>query len=191
MAAVTATGGDVLVKNVIPKHLECITAKLLEMGAEVEELDDAVLVRRTGPLSRTNVKTLPYPGFPTDMQPQMSVLLGISEGTSTVTESIFENRFRYVDELARMGASVKVEGNVAVISGVGKFTGARVSAPDLRAGAALVIAGLAAEAITIVDDIYYIERGYENLDEKLRNLGARIEKVASEKEIQKFRLKVG
>ena len=134
---------------------------------------------------------MPYPGFPTDMQPQMAVSLAIADGTSIVTESIFENRFRYVDELARMGASVKVEGNVAVISGVERFTGARVSAPDLRAGAALVIAGLAAEGITIVDDIYYIERGYENLDQKFQGLGAKIEKVASEKEIQKFRLKVG
>ena len=142
-------------------------------------------------LQATHVKTMPYPGFPTDMQPQISVSLALAGGTSIVTESIFENRFRYVDELSRMGASVKVEGNVAVISGVEKFTGARVNAPDLRAGAALVIAGLAAEGITIVDDIYYIERGYENLDAKLRKLGAQIEKVASEKEIQKFRLKVG
>ena len=142
-------------------------------------------------LQGTHVKTMPYPGFPTDMQPQIAVSLAIADGTSIVTESIFENRFRYVDELARMGASVKVEGNVAVISGVDRFTGARVSAPDLRAGAALVIAGLAAEGITIVDDIYYIERGYENLDLKFQGLGAQIQKVASEKEIQKFRLKVG
>ena len=191
MFAAAATRGDVTVKNVIPKHLEATTAKLLEIGCEIEELDDAVRVVASKPLTHTQVTTLPYPGFPTDMQPQIAVTLALAEGTSIVTESIFENRFRYVDELARMGASIKVEGNVAVISGVEKFTGARVSAPDLRAGAALVIAGLAAEGITIVDDIYYIERGYENLDEKLRGLGAKIEKVASEKEIQKFRLKVG
>ena len=191
MFAAAVTGGDIVLHNVIPKHLEATSAKLAELGCEVTEYDDAVRVRAVGKLQGTHVKTMPYPGFPTDMQPQIAVTLALAEGTSIVTESIFENRFRYVDELARMGASIKVEGNVAVISGVEKFTGARVSAPDLRAGAALVIAGLAAEGITIVDDIYYIERGYENLDEKLRGLGAKIEKVASEKEIQKFRLKVG
>lgn len=191
MFGAAITKGDVTVKNVIPKHLESTTAKLIEMGCQVEESDDAVRVVASKRLENTHVKTLPYPGFPTDMQPQIAVSLAIADGTSIVTESIFENRFRYVDELARMGASVKVEGNVAVISGVERFTGARVSAPDLRAGAALVIAGLAAEGITIVDDIYYIERGYENLDLKFRELGAKIEKVASEKEIQKFRLKVG
>ena len=191
MFAAAVTGGNVVLRNVIPKHLEATSAKLLELGCEVHEYDDAVRVISHGRLQNTHVKTMPYPGFPTDMQPQIAVSLALAEGTSIVTESIFENRFRYVDELARMGASIKVEGNVAVISGVEKFTGARVSAPDLRAGAALVIAGLAAEGITIVDDIYYIERGYENLDQKLRGLGAQIEKVASEKEIQKFKLKVG
>ena len=191
MFAAAVTGGNVVLQNVIPKHLEATTAKLLEMGCQICEYDDAVRVIAPQKLQATHVKTMPYPGFPTDMQPQISVSLALAGGTSIVTESIFENRFRYVDELSRMGASVKVEGNVAVISGVEKFTGARVNAPDLRAGAALVIAGLAAEGITIVDDIYYIERGYENLDEKLRKLGAQIEKVASEKEIQKFRLKVG
>ena len=191
MFAAAVTGGNVVLRNVIPKHLEATSAKLLELGCEVHEYDDAVRVISHGRLQNTHVKTMPYPGFPTDMQPQIAVSLALAEGTSIVTESIFENRFRYVDELARMGATVKVEGNVAVISGVEKFTGARVSAPDLRAGAALVIAGLAAEGITIVDDIYYIERGYENLDQKLRALGAQIEKVASEKEIQKFKLKVG
>ena len=191
MFAAAVTGGNVVLRNVIPKHLEATSAKLLELGCEVYEYDDAVRVISHGRLQNTHVKTMPYPGFPTDMQPQIAVSLALAEGTSIVTESIFENRFRYVDELARMGASIKVEGNVAVISGVEKFTGARVSAPDLRAGAALVIAGLAAEGITIVDDIYYIERGYENLDQKLRRLGAQIEKVASEKEIQKFKLKVG
>ena len=191
MFAAAATGGDVTVKNVIPKHLEATTAKLEEIGCEVEEFDDAVRVRVTGRLHRTHVKTLPYPGYPTDMQPQIAVTLALAEGTSIVTESIFENRFKYADELSRMGANIKVEGNSAIIDGVNKLTGARVSAPDLRAGAALVIAGLAADGITVVDDIVYIQRGYENFEEKLRALGAEIERVSSEKEIQKFRLRVG
>ena len=165
MFAVAATGGNVLVKDVIPKHLEATTAKLLEVGCQVEEFDDSVRVISDGHLKHTQVTTLPYPGFPTDMQPQMAVLLGIAEGTSTVTESIFENRFKYVDELTRMGADIKVESNIAIISGVKRYTGARVNAPDLRAGAALVIAGLAADGITVVDDIYYIQRGYEALEE--------------------------
>lgn len=190
MLAAAATKGDVTVKNVIPKHLEAISAKLLEVGCEVEEFDDAVRVVASKPLHHTQVTTLPYPGFPTDMQPQMTVLLAIAEGTSTVTESIFENRFKYVDELTRMGANIKVESNIAIISGVEQYTGARVNAPDLRAGAALVIAGLAAEGITVVDDIYYIERGYEAFESKLSQLGALIEKVSTEKEIQKFSLKV-
>lgn len=191
MFAAAATGGDVTVKNVIPKHLEATTAKLEEIGCEVQEFDDAVRVRAVGRLHRTHVKTLPYPGYPTDMQPQIAVTLALAEGTSIVTESIFENRFKYADELSRMGACIKVEGNSAIIDGVNKLTGARVSAPDLRAGAALVIAGLAAEGITIVDDIVYIQRGYENFEEKLRSLGAEIERVSSEKDIQKFRLRVG
>ena len=186
-----ATGGDVTVRNVIPKHLEATTAKLEEIGCEVEEFDDAVRVRAPHKLHRTHVKTLPYPGYPTDMQPQIAVTLALAEGTSIVTESIFENRFKYADELSRMGANIKVEGNSAIIDGVKKLTGARVSAPDLRAGAALVIAGLAAEGVTVVDDIVYIQRGYENFEEKLRSLGAEIERVSSEKEIQKFRLRVG
>lgn len=190
MFAVAAAGGDVMVKNVIPKHLEATTAKLLEIGCIVEEFDDTVRVISHNKLQRTQVTTLPYPGFPTDMQPQMAVLLGIAEGTSTVTESIFENRFKYVDELTRMGANIKVESNIAIVTGVEKYTGARVNAPDLRAGAALVIAGLAAEGVTIVDDIYYIERGYECFEKKLAELGAKIEKVSSEKELQKFILKV-
>lgn len=190
MFAAAVAGGDVLVKNVIPKHLEATTAKLLEVGCRVREFDDAVRVISDGRLLHTQVTTLPYPGFPTDMQPQMAVLLGIAEGTSTVTESIFENRFKYVDELTRMGASIKVESNIAIICGVDRYTGARVNAPDLRAGAALVIAGLAAEGITIVDDIYYIERGYEAFEEKLKAIGAQIEKAADEKELQKFILKV-
>lgn len=190
MFAVAAAGGDVMVTNVIPKHLEATTAKLVETGCEVEEFDDAVRVISNGKLCRTQVTTLPYPGFPTDMQPQMAVLLGIAEGTSTVTESIFENRFRYVDELTRMGANIKVESNIAVINGVSKYTGARVNAPDLRAGAALVIAGLAAEGVTIIDDIHYILRGYENFDGKLREIGGNIQLVTSEKELQKFILRV-
>ena len=190
MFAVAAAGGNVLVKNVIPKHLEATTAKLLEVGCQVEEFDDSVRVISDGHLKHTQVTTLLYPGFPTDMQPQMAVLLGIAEGTSTVTESIFENRFKYVDELTRMGADIKVESNIAIISGVKRYTGARVNAPDLRAGAALVIAGLAAEGITVVDDIYYIQRGYEALEEKLTKIGAKIARVEDEKELQKFILKV-
>lgn len=190
MFAAAATKGDVLIKNVIPKHLEAMSAKLLETGCEVEEFDDAVRVSASKRLGRTHVKTLPYPGFPTDMQPQIAVALCLANGTSIVTESIFENRFKYADELTRMGASIKVEGNTAIIDGVDGFTGARVSAPDLRAGAALVIAGLAAEGVTVVDDIVYIQRGYEDFEGKLRNLGAEIERVSSEKEIQKFKLQI-
>ena len=190
MFAVAAAGGNVLVKNVIPKHLEATTAKLLEVGCQVEEFDDSVRVISDGHLKHTQVTTLPYPGFPTDMQPQMAVLLGIAEGTSTVTESIFENRFKYVDELTRMGADIKVESNIAIISGVKRYTGARVNAPDLRAGAALVIAGLAADGITVVDDIYYIQRGYEALEEKLTKIGAKIARVEDVYELQKFILKV-
>jgi len=191
MFAAAATKGDVMVKNVIPKHLEATTAKLVEIGCEVEEFDDAVRVVASKKLKRTHVKTLPYPGYPTDMQPQISVALALAEGTSIVTESIFENRFKYAAELSRMGADIKIEGNTAIIDGVDDLAGARVSAPDLRAGAALVIAGLAADGVTIVDDIVYIQRGYENFELKLRCLGAEIEKVASEKEIQKFKLRVG
>ena len=190
MFAVAAAGGDVLVKDVIPKHLEATTAKLLEVGCVVEEFDDAVRIVSEGRLQHTQVTTLPYPGFPTDMQPQMAVVLGVAEGTSTITESIFENRFKYVDELTRMGASIKVESNIAIINGIKRYTGARVNAPDLRAGAALVIAGLEAEGITVVDDIYYIERGYELFPAKLRSIGAQIELVSSEHELQKFILRV-
>ena len=191
MFAAAATRGDVTVKNVIPKHLEATTSKLLEIGCEIEELDDAVRVVCSKGLRSTNVKTLPYPGFPTDMQPQITVTLALAKGSSIVTESIFENRFKYVDELARMGANIKVESNTAIIEGVERYTGAQVSSPDLRAGAALVIAGLAADGITIVDDIHFIERGYERFDEKLRSLGAEIEKVEDERALQKFRLRVG
>ncbi len=191
MFAAAATKGDVLIKDIIPKHLEAMTAKLQEIGCEVEEFDDAVRVCAKTRLGKTQVKTLPYPGFPTDMQPQMGVVLSLANGTSIVTESIFENRFKYADELMRMGANVKIEGNTAIIDGVPELTGARISAPDLRAGAALVIAGLAAEGVTVVDDIVYIQRGYENFAGKLRSLGAEIEQVREEREIMKFRLRVG
>ena len=191
MFAAAATKGDVTVLNVIPKHLDATISKLVDIGCEVEEFDDAVRVVAMNRLRSTQVKTLPYPGYPTDMQPQIGVVLALAQGTSTITESIFENRFKYLDELARMGAVIKVEGNSATIEGVEKFSGARVSAPDLRAGAALCIAGLATDGITIVDDIVYIQRGYERFEEKLRGLGGIIEKVSDEKEIQKFKLKVG
>lgn len=191
MFAAAVTKGDVIVKNVIPKHLESISAKLLEIGCEIEESDDAVRVVASKPLTHTHVKTLPYPGFPTDMQPQITVTLGLSKGTSIVTESIFENRFKYVDELTRMGANIKVEGNTAIIDGVPRYTGASISAPDLRAGAALVIAALAAEGITTIDDIKYIERGYEDFHLKLASLGAQIDKISTERDLQKFRLKTG
>ena len=191
MFAAAVTKGDVTVKNVIPKHLESISAKLLEIGCEIEESDDAVRVVAAKPLGHTHVKTLPYPGFPTDMQPQITVALGLSAGTSIVTESIFENRFKYVDELTCMGANIKVESNTAIIDGVPKYTGANITAPDLRAGAALVIAGLAADGITTVDDIKYIERGYEDFHLKLQSLGAQIDLVTTERDLQKFKLKVG
>ena len=193
MLAAAATKGDVLVKNVIPKHLDAISAKLIEIGCEVEEFDDAVRVVAKKRLGNTQVKTLPYPGFPTDMQPQISTLLALSEGTSVVTESIFENRFKYVAELARMGADIKVEGNMAVINGVETFMGAAISAPDLRAGAALVMAGLVADGFTIIDQIEYIERGYEDFEDKFVALGASMEKidVNDEKALKKFKLRVG
>ena len=188
--AAAATRGDILVKNVIPKHLECITAKLVEIGCRVVEYDDAVRVSADGVLSTTQVKTLPYPGFPTDMQPQMTVVLGVANGTSIVTESIFDNRFKYVDELARMGASIKVEGGTAIITGVEKYSGATITAPDLRAGAALVIAGLVADGETVIDDIKYIERGYEDFEKKLQGLGAQMMKINSDRELNMFRLKL-
>ena len=191
MMAAAITRGDVVVKNVIPKHLESISAKLMEMGCEVMEEDDAVRVVGKTRLRHTQIKTLPYPGFPTDMQPQVTVALALAEGTSMVTESIFENRFKYVDELTRMGGNIRVEGNVAVIDGIGQFTGADVCAPDLRAGAALVLAGLAADGYTQVDDIEYIQRGYEHFEAKLQGLGAMIELVMTERDAAKFKLKIG
>ena len=191
MVAAAATKGDILIKNVIPKHLEAITSKLNEIGAHVIEYDDSVRVMSDKRLKPTNIKTLPYPGFPTDMQPQMAVTLALSNGTSIVTESIFENRFKYVAELARMGAHIRVEGNTAIIDGVESFSGANVAAPDLRAGAALVIAALVADDFSVISDIKYIQRGYEKFDEKIRGLGGKIEKVDTDKDIQKFKLKIG
>ena len=193
MIAAAATGGDVYIRNVIPKHLEAITAKLIEIGAKVEEYDDCVRVHSNGRMGYANVKTMPYPGFPTDMQPQMVTLLALSEGVSIVTETIFETRFKYISELRRMGSNINVEGNAAIITGVEGFTGATISAPDLRAGAALVIAGLVADGFTTVEQIQYIERGYENFEDKIRGLGGFIEKVDDDDEraIQKFKLKVG
>lgn len=191
MMVAPVTKGDVTVRNVIPKHLESISAKLIEMGCTVVETDDAVRVVATEPLLHTQIKTLPYPGFPTDMQPQIAVALGLSNGTSVVNESIFENRFKYVDELTKMGASIKVEGKVAIIDGVDQYTGANLIAPDLRAGAALVLAALGAKGHSTVEDIQYIERGYEDFPKKLRELGAFIQKVDSQRELKKFRLSVG
>ena len=182
MAMAVATGGDVLVRNVIPKHLESITAKLIEMGAWIEEMDDAVRVRCNGPLQHCNIKTMPHPGFPTDMQPQIAVLLCLAEGVSHITEGIWENRFRYTEELNRMGANIEVQGNSATITDVGKLTAASVTSMDLRAGAAMVIAGLAAEGVTEIDNIRYIERGYENIVQKLMRLGAEISLVEDEME---------
>ena len=174
MAAVAAAGGEVRVKNIIPKHLDCISAKLREIGVFIEEDADSMLVRRTGPLRRANIKTLPYPGFPTDMQPQISTVLCLAPGTSVVTESVWDNRYKYVNELRKMGAQIQVDGNVAVIEGGHPLTGAPVAACDLRAGAAMVIAGLCADGMTEVEDVHYIERGYENFVGKLRSLGADI-----------------
>ena len=177
MAAAAATGGDVLVKNVIPKHLESITAKLLEMDVDVQEYDDSVRVSRSAPLNRCNIKTMPHPGFPTDMQPQFAVLLSLAQGTSIITEGVWDNRFRYVDELRRMGANIQVDGKVAVFEGVEALQGAPIKATDLRAGAAMIIAALAAQGVTEIEEICHIERGYENIEEKLQALGADIRRV--------------
>ena len=193
MMAAAITKGDITVKNVIPKHLECISAKLEEIGCEVQESDDAVRVVASKRLTGTQVKTMPYPGYPTDMQPQIAVTLGLSVGyTSIVKESIFENRFKYLDELRKMGGTVTVEGNIAIVEGVEKYEGASMTAPDLRAGAALVIAGLAAEGFTVVEQVEYIERGYEGFEEKLKGLGAIMAKTdaSNEKAVKKFKLRV-
>lgn len=190
MCAAAITKGDITVKNIIPKHMEAISAKLMEMGCEVVEFDDAIRVIAKNNQKATNIKTLPYPGFPTDMQPQITTALALATGSSLVVESIFENRFKYVDELARMGTNIKVEGNSAMVIGVAKLRGAMLKAPDLRAGAALVLAGLAAEGQTTVDDIKYIKRGYEDFEGKLVSLGADIREVDSEVEARKFNIKV-
>ena len=177
MVAAAATGGDVVVKNVIPKHLESISSKLIEAGAKVIEGDDWVRVYTDGPLSQCVIKTLPHPGFPTDMQPQFSTLLSVAKGTSVVSEGIWDNRFKYVDQLTKMGANIQVNGKVAVIQGVEKLTGACVRADDLRAGAAMLIAGCMAEGVTEIESIHYIERGYEKVVEKFKNLGADIKRI--------------
>ena len=190
MCAAAITKGDITVKNIIPKHMEAISAKLMEMGCEVVEFDDAIRVIAKNNQKATNIKTLPYTGFPTDMQPQITTALALATGSSLVVESIFENRFKYVDELARMGTNIKVEGNTAMVIGVAKLRGAMLKAPDLRAGAALVLAGLAAEGQTTVDDIKYIKRGYEDFEGKLVSLGADIREVDSEVEARKFNIKV-
>ena len=184
MAAVAACGGQVLVRGIIPKHMDCITAKLQEMGVQVEEQDDTLLVRRSGKLHRANVKTLPYPGFPTDMQPQITVALCLAEGTSMVTEGVWDNRYRYVGELTRMGAQIRVEGRSAVVEGVEHLNAASVQAYDLRAGAAMIIAALAAEGTSEVSNVHYIERGYEDIIEKLRSIGAQIESVECEEVVE-------
>jgi UDP-N-acetylglucosamine 1-carboxyvinyltransferase len=177
MAAAAACGGSVLVENVIPKHMDCITAKLREMGVTITEYDDSIRVERVAPMRRANVKTMPYPGFPTDMQPQIAVCMALAQGTSVVTESVWDNRFRYVAELRRMGVQATVDGKMAVFEGVEQLHGCPVRACDLRAGAAMVIAGLAADGVTTVEDIRYIERGYENIIEKLHGLGAEIRRI--------------
>ena len=177
MTAVAATGGEVLLRGIIPKHMDCITAKLVEMGVEISEKDDTLLIRRSGPLQRTNVKTLPYPGFPTDMQPQITTVLALAQGTSIVTEGVWDNRYRYVGELTRMGAQIRVDGRTAVVEGVSHLTPATVQAFDLRAGAAMVVAALAAVGTSEILNVQYIERGYEDIVGKLRALGAEIRSV--------------
>ena len=191
MAAVAATGGQVLVKNIIPKHMDCITAKLQECGVEVEEREDTLLVRRTGKLHRANVKTMPYPGFPTDMQPQITTVLSLAEGTSLVTEGVWSNRYRYVDELRRMGASIQVDEKTAVVEGVDHLTGAPIQAYDLRAGAAMVIDALAAHGQSEISCVQYIERGYEDIVSKLRALGADIRAVEEPEEAESLEAHIG
>ena len=188
LTAVTAAGGEALIKNVIPKHLECITGKLIEMGAEITEYDDSVHIRRTGTLHKANIKTMPYPGYPTDMQPQAGVCLALAEGTSIITEGVFDNRYKYVNELIKMGAQIQVDGKVAIFEGVPSLKGCPIKACDLRAGAAMVIAALAAEGQSVVDDVFHIERGYETFVEKLRDLGADIRRV---EDMPPVRAKIG
>ena len=174
MAAVVAASGDVIIKNVIPKHLESITAKLVEMGATIDDLDDALRVRSNGKIHRCNIKTMPHPGFPTDMQPQIATVLTVADGKSIITESIWDNRFKYAEQLTKLGAFIKAEGKKAEIYGVESLSGNTVKATDLRAGAAMVIAGLIAKGQTVIEDIHHIQRGYEKIVEKLSNVGADI-----------------
>ncbi len=177
MIAAAATGGDVTVRGVIPKHMEAVTNKLVRAGATVDEGDDAIRVRRQGPILSATIKTMPHPGFPTDMQPQLTAMLTLAQGTSVITEGVWDNRFRYVDELARMGANIQVDGKVAVVQGVERLTGAPVRATDLRAGVALMIAAFVAHGVTEIEDIFHIERGYEDVEEKFRSLGAALKRV--------------
>jgi len=177
MAAVAACGGEVKICNIIPKHMDCISAKMCEMGVDIQEVDDSLLVSRIGPLIRTNIKALPYPGFPTDMQPQMAAALCLAQGTSIITDSVWSSRFRYTDEFKRMGAQIQVDGNLAIIEGVDRLTGAQLEACDLRAGAAMLIAALAARGISEITNVQYIERGYEDVIGKIRAIGGRIRAV--------------
>ena len=177
MAAVAACGGEVKICNIIPKHMDCISAKMCEMGVDIQEVDDSLLVSRIGPLIRTNIKALPYPGFPTDMQPQMAAALCLAQGTSIITDSVWSSRFRYTDEFKRMGAQIQVDGNLAIIEGVDRLTGAQLEACDLRAGEAMLIAALAARGISEITNVQYIERGYEDVIGKIRAIGGRIRAV--------------
>ena len=182
MAAVAACGGEVKICNIIPKHMDCITAKLCEMGVDIQEVDDSLLVSRIGPLVRTNIKTMPYPGFPTDMQPQVAAALCLAQGTSIITDSVWNSRFRYTDEFKRMGAQIQVDGNLAIIEGVDRLTGAQLEACDLRAGAAMLIAALAAHGISEITNVQYIERGYEDVIGKIRGIGGKIRAVEDPEE---------
>jgi len=182
MAAVAACGGEVKICNIIPKHMDCISAKMEEMGVEIQEIDDSLLVSRIGPLHRTNIKTMPYPGFPTDMQPQMAAALCLARGTSIITDSVWNSRFRYTDEFKRMGANIQVDGSLAIIEGVERLTGAQLEACDLRAGAAMLIAALAAHGISEITNVQYIERGYENVIGKIRSIGGNIRVVEIQEE---------
>ena len=177
MAAVAACGGSIKLCNIIPKHMDCISAKLAEMGVEIEEVDDSLSVSRIGPLVRTNIKTMPYPGFPTDMQPQIAAALCLAQGTSVITDSVWNSRFRYTDEFKRMGAQIQVNGNLAIIEGVERLSGAQLEACDLRAGAAMLITALAAQGISEITNVQYIERGYEDVIGKIRGIGGSIRAV--------------
>ena len=191
MVAAAASKGDVLIKNVIPKHLESITAKLVECGAEVEEFDDSIRVAMNRRPGKCNIKTMPHPGFPTDMQPQFAVLLSQAKGMSIISESVWDNRFRYAEQLSRMGAVIHVDGKTAVMDGVDGLKGAPIRADDLRAGAAMMIAGIVANGVTEIEEIYHIERGYEDVVEKFSALGAKIERREFPDDDQKIQLGAG